>query len=394
MDESAQGSEPGAPRLEVAPGGGGAPQTPDGDPHERGFSPAEIQRGLLVWLAIVSAGGLVFLLLGRAEGALLLAVSGAFALAQATDSAAAVEGYRVWVRERLPRDSAHGVLFRLLVRSLVPMAGALFYALLAIYANTAADLPRRGFAIGWCVAAVLASLALAWRPCADAVMRAFFRGTPGRTRRLTARLVVMALLLPVPARILFPSMLSAVQQSGTSLVDVSTLLSQMTGEIALALAGVGLFVRRDWSGARARLGLTALRPRDALFVAGGVLAAMALNSGADWLERHAFPGLYRSDTDITNTIAAHLPLWTSLLLGASAGVGEELAVRGALQPRLGIALSALVFACGHVQYSWFGMASVGLLGVLLGVIRARSNTTTAIVVHAVYDVFAALTAGH
>ncbi|HEV2106424.1 MAG TPA: CPBP family intramembrane glutamic endopeptidase, partial [Candidatus Eisenbacteria bacterium] len=86
-----------------------------------------------------------------------------------------------------------------------------------------------------------------------------------------------------------------------------------------------------------------------------------------------------------------LPVAVSLLLGTSAGVGEELVVRGALQPRAGVLAAALLFACGHVQYTWFGMLTIALLGVLLGVIRLRAGTTTAIVVHATYDVFAALT---
>jgi hypothetical protein len=37
------------------------------------------------------------------------------------------------------------------------------------------------------------------------------------------------------------------------------------------------------------------------------------------------------------------------------------------------------------------MLTVGLLGVLLGVIRARTSTTTAIVVHVLYDLFAVFT---
>jgi membrane protease YdiL (CAAX protease family) len=65
-------------------------------------------------------------------------------------------------------------------------------------------------------------------------------------------------------------------------------------------------------------------------------------------------------------------------------------VRGALQPRLGLLLSSLLFAALHVQYTWFGMGTVALLGMLLGYLRQRTNTTTAIAVHAAYDVIAAL----
>jgi len=43
-----------------------------------------------------------------------------------------------------------------------------------------------------------------------------------------------------------------------------------------------------------------------------------------------------------------------LLLGLSAGIGEEITLRGALQPKLGLALTSLLFAALHVQYSWYG----------------------------------------
>ena len=124
----------------------------------------------------------------------------------------------------------------------------------------------------------------------------------------------------------------------------------------------------------------------------GVGALIGLNSGTEWAEHRFFPLLWQQDRDVTRLIAGALPVSTALLLGVSAGLGEEIAIRGALQPRLGIVLCAVLFASAHVQYSWFGMLTIGLLGVLLGGIRAGTNTTTAIVVHALYDIFAALTA--
>jgi hypothetical protein len=61
-----------------------------------------------------------------------------------------------------------------------------------------------------------------------------------------------------------------------------------------------------------------------------------------------------------------------------------------LQPRLGLALTALLFAALHVQYSWTGMATIVVFGLALGFVRMRSNTTTAIAIHALYDIIAAL----
>jgi len=80
-------------------------------------------------------------------------------------------------------------------------------------------------------------------------------------------------------------------------------------------------------------------------------------------------------------------------VGVDAVGGEEVTIRGALQPRLGIVLTSVLFACGHVQYSWWGMLTIALLGMLLGGVRRLTNTSTAIVVHSLYDVFAVVTSG-
>jgi membrane protease YdiL (CAAX protease family) len=66
-------------------------------------------------------------------------------------------------------------------------------------------------------------------------------------------------------------------------------------------------------------------------------------------------------------------------------------MRGALQPRLGVVLTALLFSLLHVQYSWFGMATVFLFGLMLGAIRSRTNTTVVIAIHTIYDVLALFT---
>ena len=107
-------------------------------------------------------------------------------------------------------------------------------------------------------------------------------------------------------------------------------------------------------------------------------------------ERHRFHALWLRDQAMVKMIAADLSLAAMLVLGVSAGVGEEVLVRGALQPRVGLIWASLLFAAGHVQYTWFGMLTILALGVTLGLVRRSSNTTTAIVVHALYDIVAAL----
>src|SRR5205085_10094169 len=76
----------------------------------------------------------------------------------------------------------------------------------------------------------------------------------------------------------------------------------------------------------------------------------------------------------------------AILIGVVAGLGEELFVRGVLQPRLGILLSNLFFTAMHaLQYNWDALLSVFLAGLVLGVIRKKTNTSTSAIVHGGYD---------
>jgi len=76
----------------------------------------------------------------------------------------------------------------------------------------------------------------------------------------------------------------------------------------------------------------------------------------------------------------------AVIIGIVAGLGEELAIRGVLQPRIGIVLSNLFFTSLHsFQYNFDGLASVFLIGLVLGVIRKYTNTTTSAMVHGLYD---------
>lgn len=363
------------------------PAAPPGEDAEA-ISP---QRGLLAWVVLIAAGSLLCALLGHPEVALLFAGAGMFALAQATDAASATPFYRHWVRESFPEGTAGGAVFRLVVGAIVPGAGALLYLGLGSYAWELGDQGLHRFAAVWSFAAAAVSLLLVPRSIADRVTGWMFRTGPiGRTRRLTARLVVLGLLLPVPMQAMFPDLLDIMRESPGPLVDAGGLVAQLLGEVALALAGVGWLVRRRWPGTRERLGLGGVRLSYAGVILAGLVGAIAVNAGMEALQRNAFPELYRQDQEVTRLIAGQMSVGVALLLGLSAGLGEELALRGALQPRLGVVLTAVLFACGHVQYSWFGMLTIALLGMLLGLVRRQTNTTTAIVVHMLYDVFAVL----
>lgn len=79
-----------------------------------------------------------------------------------------------------------------------------------------------------------------------------------------------------------------------------------------------------------------------------------------------------------------------LLVALFAGFGEELFFRATLQPALGLWVTSLIFALGHVGIS-FTPAKLAFavfvfaMGLLLGTIYERSGLITAIILHAAYD---------
>jgi membrane protease YdiL (CAAX protease family) len=76
----------------------------------------------------------------------------------------------------------------------------------------------------------------------------------------------------------------------------------------------------------------------------------------------------------------------AVVIGVTAGLGEEVFARGVLQPRLGIILANLFFTALHaLQYNWDGLLSVFVIGLILGTIRKKTNTSTSAVVHGTYD---------
>jgi membrane protease YdiL (CAAX protease family) len=76
----------------------------------------------------------------------------------------------------------------------------------------------------------------------------------------------------------------------------------------------------------------------------------------------------------------------AVVMGVTAGFGEELLSRGILLPRLGIFLSSIFFAAMHAyQYNWDNLINVFLFGVVLGIIRKKTSTSVCVIIHGGYD---------
>jgi len=348
------------------------------------------RHGLLRWTLFTGLGAVVACLVGHGDVALFLAVAALFALAQSWD-----------LRDRgrtgdpdadgMLEPGSMGTFLRALVPLVAPLGGALMFAGLATYARTLPVSKAHVAAMQWSIAAAVICAAVAIPPLSRQLTRAFVpERVPGYTARLAASIAIVLLLLPVPFQLLSTDLLDLLRPAGKSLVDTGTLLGQLVGEVVLALGAIGLWVSRDGRSAVQRLGLGPIGIRHLVVGALGLAVVMGGNAGMEWVEQHSFHALWLRDQEMTRWIAGDLSTTAAVLLGISAGIGEELLVRGALQPRFGIFWSTLLFASGHVQYSWFGMLTIAFLGLALGLVRRHANTTTCVIVHVVYDILAAL----
>lgn len=167
--------------------------------------------------------------------------------------------------------------------------------------------------------------------------------------------------------------------------------------VALALMGVGLYVRRDFRQTLARLGYGRLSLAQlgvvALFVAG----AYALFLGAARLFSVLQPDLHRTVGEISSSLFDPTGLSPisavlfALLIGVGAGLGEETLFRGAVQPVLGIPLTSVLFASTHIQYGpSLILGYIFLTSVGLGLLRRHINTTASFLAHSGYNTLGVL----
>ena len=382
------------PEPERAAPGAPSPPVPDVAGDDGTISPfppipevtGRVRRGLVVWLVLVATAGLTGLVFNQLELALFTAMAGLFVVAHAAD-----------------QDSAHLLLYQLVAWA-VPVLGFMVFAGMGLAMMLPASWSPTGSALDLTVAARIVGLATTWAgallvaamafpPVGHMVARWWFNApVTSHVLRLAARLSMVGMLMYVPAAVLFQGMIEGLMETNQPLIGQGSLWGNLIGLTLLGLGGVGFGIRRDLRETLDRLGLRPVSAAQWLVVGLGVAALMLLNGGSEWVQRTWFPALAQHDHQVTEMITRGLGPADVLLLGISAGVGEELAIRGALQPKLGIARAAALFALLHVQYSWFGIAVIFGLGLILGAIRARTSTTVAILVHTLYDIVAVILA--
>ena len=152
-----------------------------------------------------------------------------------------------------------------------------------------------------------------------------------------------------------------------------------------ALVGVGFLARRGPSETWKRLGLERVTWRQVALTVGLALAILVLYYGVDWVWLVLAPENYEMMEALGEVLyGGVMDTWQALVISLVAGVTEELFFRGALQPRL--LLTAILFTGVHVQYGFTpATLEVFSAALVLGWLRQRTNTSTCILLHALYD---------
>jgi hypothetical protein len=228
-------------------------------------------------------------------------------------------------------------------------------------------------------AAGLLGLVFLW----PAVQRAVARILPIRPGSPVIYLTVVLGLLLVAQQL-------STQVTSQPPLTYGELLAQDVPFLILAFVGVGMFIRRSPRQTIERLALLPpAQKRWWLVSIVGIGVFMAVAFGIEALANVVAPSQQKQVTDVTTVLFSHFNNPTSIIfLGVLAGVVEETLFRGALLPRFGIVVTAILFAALHIQYAVsFATLEVFVLGLGLGWLRVKSGSTlTGMVTHAGYDI--------
>ena len=168
------------------------------------------------------------------------------------------------------------------------------------------------------------------------------------------------------------------------------LLAQDIPFLILAFVGVGIFIRRSPRESIERLGLLPpSKNRWWLVALVGIAVFLAVAFGIESLASVVAPEQQKKVTDVSNVLFSHFNNPGAIIfLGLLAAVVEETLFRGAMQPRLGILVTSILFAALHTQYAVsFATLEVFVLGLGLGWLRKESGSTLpGMLTHAGYDI--------
>ena len=191
------------------------------------------------------------------------------------------------------------------------------------------------------------------------------------------------------AAIAFTDVLAADQKLPP--LSITDLVFQEAPFVVLAFAGAGLWIRRTFTASTRRLGVVA----PAWWHVALGLAAAGIFYGLSQLSAGLSQSLTPELANKVNQTSQHLfgalgnqGNWAGIIaLGVVPGICEEILFRGALQPRLGLITTAVLFTAIHTEYGLsIDALSILVFAIGLGLIRKYTNTSTSITCHVAYNI--------
>jgi uncharacterized protein len=207
----------------------------------------------------------------------------------------------------------------------------------------------------------------------------------------------LALVLAV---ILFGTQVSAIVFTDVLAADlkvpaltIGDLVAQEAPFAVIAFAGVGLYIRRSFAASSDRLGLVTPAWWHITLALGAAGAFWAVGEVSLWLSQTFTPDITAKVQKTSDHLFGGLggPAGVAAL-ALLPGLCEEVLFRGALQPRLGLLVTSLLFAAIHTEYGLsFDVGAIFVIAIGLGLIRRYANTTASITCHVAYNLLASLT---
>ena len=162
----------------------------------------------------------------------------------------------------------------------------------------------------------------------------------------------------------------------------------------IAFAGVGLYIRRSFGASSNRLGLVTPAWWHIALALGAAGAFTMLGEASQWLGQTFTPDIAAKVQKTSDHLFGGLAV-SPVGIAAIAllpGLGEEILFRGALQPRLGLMVTAVLFAAIHTEYGLsIDVVTIFVIAIGLGLVRRYANTTATIACHVAYNLLATFT---
>lgn len=183
-------------------------------------------------------------------------------------------------------------------------------------------------------------------------------------------------------------------ESLKSMPLIMTAVVNAVSFVLFAFIASGIWIYKSPKDVAVDLGITRL-PWKTVGLMVGVALALAIGiQGLEWLlmplvNADMMDALRRVVDALKPAGGPQETLVNAVIVGLGAGIGEETLFRGLIQPVFGIIPTALLFTLIHTHYGpTVLLLELFIVGVILGIIRKRYNTTAAIIVHAGFDFFA------